>query len=121
MRAREFLPPAAAAAVRQAGAGGAGRSNGCSRSSSKAQSRRRRQVAAVAGVEAQAGGGAGQREETTEDLFQLEASGRGMCQHMPSNRLLGVRDKAHASVRVGHDLICVEDGDVEFLRELHEL
>jgi len=70
---------------------------------------------------AAAGAGEGKREEATEDLFQLEASGRGMCQHMPSNRLLWVRDKAHASVRVGHDLICVKDGDVEFLRELHEL
>jgi hypothetical protein len=115
MRARAFLPPAAAGA----GAGGAERSNGCSRPRSNGQSKRRRQVAAVAGVDAQVGGE--QKEEATEDLFQLEASGRGMCQHMPSNRLLWVRDKAHASVRVGHDLICVKDGDVEFLRELHEL
>jgi len=44
-----------------------------------------------------------------------------MSKHMPSNGLLGVRDKAHASVGVGHDLICVEDGHVEFLCELHEL
>lgn len=60
-------------------------------------------------------------EVAAKYLFQLEASGRGMSQHMPSNWLLGVRNKAHASVGVGHNLICVEDGDVEFLRELHQL
>ena len=41
-----------------------------------------------------------------------------MRQYMPADRFLRVGDKAHATVGVGHDLVCVEDGHFAHTRRM---
>lgn len=54
-------------------------------------------------------------------LSQRHPRSRSMCQHVSSDGLLRIGHKCHCCARVGHHLVCDEDGDVVFFGDADEL